>query len=104
MGRACGPRLAIGGTARPALDQVALQIAQGRAEIVEVMQRMEPAFHGHSRLINVFALTRSLAGMIGPASKESRDQFLTELVPMLQRILAAMDEFMRPPQPDDTRQ
>jgi hypothetical protein len=61
-------------------------------EIVDLMTKMEPCFQGHPRVIILIALLRSMAGMLGPASDQTRAGFLRELPGTIENILTKMDE------------
>jgi hypothetical protein len=65
-----------------------------QAEIVQIMTAMEPAFYGHPRAICVFALSRMIAVMLGPAMPETREHMLVELPLSIRAILAEMDRMM----------
>ena len=58
------------------------------------MEAMQPAFHGHPRAICVFALSRMIAVMLGPAMPETREHMLVELPLSIRAILVEMDRMI----------
>jgi hypothetical protein len=64
-------------------------------EISDLMSEMESLFHGHPRLVILFALHRSMAAMLGPAEKQTREDYIRALPNMLNNILKEMDEMLQ---------
>jgi hypothetical protein len=63
-------------------------------EIVEILEKLDPCFHGHSRAIGLIALLRMMAVMLAPASKEAREESIREIPKSIRAILAKMDSMM----------
>lgn len=63
-------------------------------EIVSLVKEMEQHYPGHTRMIILLALTRSIAGILVPANKRTREAYLHELTPMLRNLLGEIDEMM----------
>jgi hypothetical protein len=63
-------------------------------EIVDLMNKMEPALVGHSRAIIIIAATRIIAAMLGPAGTETRQRSLEAIPITLRKILGEMDRMI----------
>jgi hypothetical protein len=67
---------------------------QHQHEIVEILNKLDACFHGHSRAIGLIALTRMMAVMIGPADKDAREKYIEAIPAALRAILDEMDRIM----------
>lgn len=63
--------------------------------IAELMGKMEKCFEGYNRLTIVFACSRVIAAMFGPANSESRDEYLKFLPGYLRSMWKQMDEIVQ---------
>lgn len=64
-------------------------------EVAELMGKMEKCFEGYDRLTVVFACSRVIAAMFGPANRESRDEYLAFLPSYLRSMWKRMDEILQ---------
>jgi hypothetical protein len=60
-------------------------------KVAELMERLDKAFHGYSRMVVALACARSIAAMLGPARDDTRANFLERFPDYVRAMWRAMD-------------
>jgi hypothetical protein len=60
-------------------------------EIREIMDKMEPCYEGHPRLVVALACCRTIAAMLAPAKPKTREKFLARFPEYIRSVMRAID-------------